>query len=68
MLELLRAAGELEARVQQQVVVGDATFEFIMVEYSSYYRTERQPKGAQWETAQRLVQILEWAREGRWLP
>jgi hypothetical protein len=67
-LELLRAAGELEARVQQQVVVGDATFEFIMVEYSSYYRTERQPKGSPWETAQRLVQILEWAREGKWLP
>jgi hypothetical protein len=68
-LELLRAAGDLEVRVQQQVVVGDATFEFIMVEYSSYYRPERQPEGiAQWETAQRLVQILEWAREGRWLP
>lgn len=67
-LELLRAAGELEVRVQQQVVVGDATFEFIMAEYSSYYRTERQPKGAPRETAHRLVQILGWAREGKWLP
>lgn len=67
-LELLRAAGELGVRVEQQDVVGDATLEFIMVEYSSYYRTERQPKGAPWETAHRLVQTLEWARGGKWLP